>query len=113
MTSTYLAILFLKTTPLPEKQLRIFLSYLPQELLKDYLSNPNIYKKRRNMSKHDLIGMIISEKSKKIIYTQENDDLTKEESNELLENNNFAKETENNIPNTLPEVKARPKPVNN
>ena len=50
MASAYLAISFLKQTPLPEKQLRMFLSYLPQELLKDYLFNANIYKGRR-MSK--------------------------------------------------------------
>ena len=81
MTSADLAISFLKQTPLPEKQLRIFLSYLPQEPLKDYLSNGNIYKGRRNMSKHDLIDMIITKKSKNVIYTQENDDLTKEEAN--------------------------------
>ena len=75
MTSAYLAISFLKQTPLPEKQLRIFLSYLPQEPLKDYLSNANIYKGRRNMSKCYLIDMIINERSKKDIYTRENDDL--------------------------------------
>ena len=74
MTSADLAISFLKQTPLPEKQLRIFLSYLPQEPLKDYLPNGNIYKGRRNMSKHDLIDMIITKKSKNVIYTQENDD---------------------------------------
>ena len=91
MTSAYLAISFLKQTPLPEKQLRIFLSYLPPEPLKEYLYNANIYKGRRNMSKHDLIDMIITEKSKKVIYTQENNDLTKEEANELLKNNNFTK----------------------
>ena len=34
MTSGYLAISFLKEIPLPEKQLRTFLSYLPQEPLK-------------------------------------------------------------------------------
>ena len=34
MTSAYLAISFLKQTPLPEKQLKIFLPYLPQEPLK-------------------------------------------------------------------------------
>ena len=62
MASTYLAISFLKQTPLPEKQLRMFLSYLPQELLKDYLFNASIYKRRRNMSKHDLINMIITKK---------------------------------------------------
>ena len=62
MASAYLAISFLKQTPLPEKQLRMFSSYLPQELLKDYLFNASIYKRRRNMSKHDLINMIITKK---------------------------------------------------
>ena len=72
MTSAYFAISFLKQTPLPEKQLRIFLSYLPQKPLKEYLFNANIYKGKRNMSKHDLIGMIITEKSlkKKNVYTR-------------------------------------------
>ena len=47
---------------------------------------------QNNMSKHDLIDMIITKKSKKKkkIYTQENDEFTKEEANELLKNNNFA-----------------------
>ena len=44
MASGYLAISFLKQTPLPEKQLRIFLSYLLQEPQKDYLFNASIYK---------------------------------------------------------------------
>ena len=115
MTSAYLAISFLKQTPLPEKQLRIFLSYLPQEPLKEYLYNASIYKGRRNVSKHDLIDMIITEKSKKVIYTQENNDLTKEEANELLKNNNFTKKElrENNISTNSLEVKPRPKPCNN
>ena len=67
------------------------------------------------MSKHDLIHMIITERSKKFIYTRENDDLTKAEANELLKNNNFATQElkENNISNISPEVKARPKPLNN
>ena len=78
MTSAYLAISFLKQTPLPEKQLRIFLSYLPQEPLKEYLFNANIYTGKRNISQHDLTDMIITEKNKKIMYTRENDDLTKE-----------------------------------
>ena len=67
MTSAYLAISFLKQTPLPEKQLRIFLSYLPQEPLKDYLSNANIYTGRRNMSKNYLVDM----KEVKKIYIHE------------------------------------------
>ena len=86
MTSTYLAISFLKQTPLPEKELRIFLSYLTQERLKEYLYNADIHKGRRNMSKHDLIDMIITEKNKKIVYSQEDDDLSKEKANELLKN---------------------------
>ena len=56
------------------------------------------------MSKHALIDMIITEKSKNVIYTRENDDLTKEGANELLKNN---------ISNISHEVKARPKPLNN
>ena len=92
MASRYLAISFLKQTPLPEKQLRIFLSYLPQEPLKDYLFNASIYKGRSIMSKHYLIDMIITKKSKKMIYTRENDDFTKEEANELLKNKNFARQ---------------------
>ena len=67
MTSAYLAVSFLKQTPLPEKQLKI-LSYLPQEPLKEYLYNADIYKGKRNMSKHDLIDMIITGKSKETIY---------------------------------------------
>ena len=91
MTSAYLAISFLKLTPLPEKQLGIFLSYLPQEPLKEHLSNAGIYKGRRNMSKHDLIDMIISGKSKKTTYTEEHNELTKEEAINLLKNNTLTK----------------------
>ena len=71
MTSAYLAISFLKQTSLPEKQLRIFLSYLPQEPLKEYLYNVDISEGKKNMSKVDLIDMIITGKSKKnYIYTR-------------------------------------------
>ena len=105
MASAYLAISFLKQTPLPEKQLRIFLSYLPQEPLKEYLYNADIYKGRRNMSKHDLIDMIITEKNKKIVYSQEDDDLSEEEVNNLLKNNKYT-------PNTTPEIKPKPKLLN-
>ena len=63
MTSAYLAISFLKQSPLPEKKLRIFLPYFPQGPLKEYLYNADIYKEKRNMSKHDLFDMIITEKN--------------------------------------------------
>ena len=73
---------------------------------------------QNNMSKHDLIDMIITKKSKKKkkkIYTQENDDFTKEEANELLKNNNFATQEWKKIyiSTISPEAKARPKPLNN
>ena len=102
MTSAYLAISFLKQMSLPEKESRIFLSYLPQEPLKEYLYKADICKGKRNMSKVDLIDMTITEKNKKTTYTQEDDDLSNKKANELLKNNNFAK-------NTLPEIKAKPK----
>ena len=38
------------------------------------------------MSKHDLIEMIITEKGRKTTYTQEDDDLSKEEANNLHKN---------------------------
>ena len=46
MTSSYLAIWLLKRSPLPEKQLRIFLSHLSPQSLTEYLSKANIYKKK-------------------------------------------------------------------
>ena len=51
------------------------------------------------MSKNYLIDMVITERSKKLIYTQEDDELTKEEARELLKN-------------TLPKIKAIPNPLN-
>ena len=107
MTSAYLAISFLKQTSLPEKQLRIFFFFFPQEPLKEYLFNSDILIGKRNMSKNDLIDMIITEKSKKISYTQEDDNLTKDEANESLKNISFPKlsSKENiNLINT-PEIK--------
>ena len=51
------------------------------------------------MPKNYLIDMIITERSKKLIYTQEDDELTKEKARELLKN-------------TLPKIKAIPNPLN-
>ena len=47
-------------------------------------------------------------------YTRENDDFTKEEANESLKNNNFARQElkENDISTISPEGKARPKALN-
>ena len=56
--------------------------------------------------------MIITEKDKKIIHRPEDDDLTQEQSNELLKNNNFTKQLlkESNIQS---EIKAIIKPIIN
>ena len=43
------------------------------------------------MSKHNLIDMIISRKSKKTTYTEEDNELTKEEPINLLKNNTLTK----------------------
>ena len=48
--------------------------------------------------------MIITEKNKATAYTQEDDDLTKEETRELLKSNNFTRKE-----NPPPAIKARPK----
>ena len=85
MSSAYFGISVLKKN-LPEKQLRIFLSYLPQIQLKEYLSMAEIYNGRKNMSKHDLIDMIITGKNKHNIYVEENT-LSKEVHNMLEEIN--------------------------
>ena len=106
MASAYLAISFLKQTPLPEKQLGRFLSYLPQEPLKKYLYYENIYKGRKNRSKQELIEIIITGKNIKARYKPE-DDLRKEEANEILQNSDFAKlsSKENIKPINPPEIK--------
>ena len=79
MPSSFLAISLLKQSLLPEKQLRIFLSHLSQLSLKEYLSEANIYKVKRNMNRADLIDMIISNKDNGKI-----DELTQEEINNIL-----------------------------
>ena len=51
-------------------------------------------------------------KLKKITYTEEDNELTKKDANNLLKNNNFTKK-ENNISNSSPEIKAKPKFISN
>ena len=51
--ASYLAISILKQSIMPEKQLRMFLFYLPQESLKEYLEYAIIYDGKRNKSKYE------------------------------------------------------------
>ena len=83
MSSSSVAISSLKQSSLPEKQLRIFLSHLSQQSLKEYLSEANIYDGKRNTNKLNLIDMIISGKDKTNINTHD-DKLTQEEINNIL-----------------------------
>ena len=83
MSRLFLAITLLKQSPLPQKQLRIFLSHLSQQSLKDYLSEAKIYNGKRNMNKADLIDMIISNKDKSMIDAHD-DKLSQEEINNIL-----------------------------
>ena len=53
--------------------------------------------------RNNLIDMIITERSKKVTYTQEDDELAKEEARELLKNSSFTKKE-----NTIPEIKPKP-----
>ena len=50
-----------------------------------------------------------------MMYKRDNHDFTKEEANELLKNNNFARQElkGSNRSTISPEAKARPKPLNN
>ena len=59
------------------------------------------------MSKQYLIDIVTTEKSKKIVYAEENDELTKEEATEILKYS-FAKplSKENIKPINSPEIKA-------
>ena len=83
MSSSYVAISLLKQCSLPDKQLRIFLSHLSQQSLKEYLSEANIYDGKSNINKVNLIDMIISGKSKTIINTHD-DKLTQKEISIIL-----------------------------
>ena len=84
MTSAFIAITILKQSYMPEKQLSIFLFYLSQEALREYLFNADIYKGRNRMSKNELVEMTIVGKPKTIKYFDREDELTKEDAIELL-----------------------------
>ena len=54
-----------KINTFTSKTIENIFTIFTKQTLKEYLFNANIYKGKINMSKHDLIDMIISEKSKK------------------------------------------------
>ena len=70
-----------------EKQLTNFSIYLSQEALRDYLFNAGIYNGKERLSKNELIQMIIRDKPKTIKRFDKDEELTKQEAIELLNNN--------------------------
>ena len=70
-----------------EKQLTNFSIYLSQEALRDYLFNAGIYNGKKRLSKNELIQMIIRDKPKTIKRFEKDEELTKQEAIELLNNN--------------------------
>ena len=87
MTSAFLAISTLKQSSLPEKQLSNFLFYLSQEALREYLLNADIYKRKKRMSKSDLVDMAITGVPRNIRYFDKEDELTMDKALEILSNN--------------------------
>ena len=67
------------------KQLKIFLSYLPNELLLEYLSLANVYDGNKPISKSVLIDLIVYDSySAENVYTEKDNKLTIDEVNKLL-----------------------------
>ena len=88
MTTTYLGISLLKQSIIPPIQLKIFLSYLPNELLLEYLSLANVYNGNKPISKSVLIDLIVYDSySVENVYTEKDNKLTIDEINKLLSRN--------------------------
>ena len=75
MTTTYLPISLLKLSIIPHMQLKIFLSYLPNELLLDIWSLANVY--NGNKFQSVLIDLNVDDKdSIENVYTEKDSKLT-------------------------------------
>ena len=84
MKSAYLVISILKQSNIPIEQLKIFLSFVNQKSLKEYLTLSNIYNGKKNVCTSDLIDLIVSSKSK---VKPINNELKIHEVNEILNYN--------------------------
>ena len=87
MTSAFIAISKLKQTNMTEKQLIIFLFYLSQEALREYLCNADICKGKKRLLKNELIEMIITGKPKTVKHFSKDDELTKEDAIMQIDSN--------------------------
>ena len=88
MTTTYLAVSLLKQSIIPHMQLKIFLSYLPTELLLEYLSLTNVHNGNKLISKGVLIDLIAHDNDLiENVYTEKDNELTIDEVDKLLSRN--------------------------
>ena len=87
MTSAFIAISILKQSFMPEKQLTNFLFYLSQEPLKEYLTNADIYKGKKRLSKNDLIEMIITNKPITTTHFNKDEEKKKDQAIDLINTN--------------------------
>lgn len=60
MTTAYLAISILKTSNIPIDQLKLFLTYVNQKALEEYVNITGIYKGKKNLTTLELIQLIIN-----------------------------------------------------
>ena len=88
MRSAYLAISILKQSKIPIEQLKIFLSYVNQKALKEYLTISNIQNGKNKLCTSDLIDLIINGNSKNNAK-KNNNELPIDEVNKILNANEF------------------------
>ena len=84
MTSEYLTISVLKQSKILNEQLKIFLSYVNQKALKEYLTLSNIYNGKKKLCILDLIDLIVNGKNNDKPISNE---LSIDEVNKILNNN--------------------------
>ena len=84
MTSAYLRIWILKQSKILIEQLKIFLSYVNQKALKEYLNLSNIYNGKKKLCILDLIDLIVNGKNNDKPISNE---LSIDEVNKILNNN--------------------------
>ena len=87
MTSAFIAISILKQSYMSQEQLTNFLFYLSQEALKEYLTNADIYKGKKRLSKNELLEMIITNKPISTTHFSKDEEMTKGRAIDLINTN--------------------------
>ena len=82
MTTAYLATSILKLSKIPNDQLKIFLTYVNQKALKEYLNITGIYRGKKKLTTLEIIDLVIN--GNKSNNTNKNNELTIDEVNNIL-----------------------------